>query len=80
MVFEQEEVEEIGRIARQDSSDIVVRTSKFKGVTYIDIRNWIKTDKYTGWSKKGIAIREQDFPDLMTILKKLEKKFKTIKK
>ena len=74
MTFEAEEEHEIGRISRPDSSDIVVRTSKFKGVTYIDIRNWIKTDKYVGWSKKGIAIRKEDFPELMKILNKIEDK------
>jgi len=76
MVFKQDEVEEIGKIERPDTSDIVVRITKFKGTSYIDIRNWIKMEKYTGWSKKGVAIREQDFPALMKILKKVEKKLK----
>lgn len=69
--FVQEDVKEIGRIERPNSSDIVIRETVYKGIRYIDIRHWLKTQKYTGWSKKGLAIPISDFPRLMEILKKV---------
>lgn len=75
MTFENEEEKEIGRISRENSSDIVVRTSKYKGVTYVDIRHWIKMEKFVGWSKKGIALPKNDLDDLIEILHKLSDKY-----
>lgn len=69
--FVQEKVEEIGRVERPDTSDIIVRMTTFRGIRYVDIRHYLKLNKFTGFSKKGIAIPEQDFPKLMEILKKI---------
>jgi hypothetical protein len=72
--FEQEEVKEIGKIERKDSSDIIVRKTKFKGNWYFDIRHWVETEKYTGWTKKGICLPMENLEELIKILQKMVKK------
>lgn len=69
MTFQREEMVEIGRVMRPNSSDIVVRLVKFKGIWYLDIRHWVKMPKYTGFSK-GLSVPEEDIPEVMGLLAK----------
>jgi hypothetical protein len=74
MVFEQdEEPVEIGKIKRDNASDIIIRVTKFKGVTYVDIRHWLKLDTFTGFGKKGISLPVENLDELIEILKKVKK-------
>ena len=50
--------EEFGRIRKNDSTEIVVRKSEYRGAAGIDIREYVSTPTYTGWSKSGIRIPE----------------------
>jgi len=48
--------EEIGRLRKNSSTEIVVRKTEYKGSIGIDIREFTTSDRYTGWSKNGIRI------------------------
>jgi hypothetical protein len=72
MPFEPEEQKEIGRIKKENCPEIVVRVSKYKGEEWVDMRKYLTTDKFTGWSKQGLALRKKDLPELVALLKKIK--------
>lgn len=39
-----------------DSTQIRIEVSEFKGQYRLDIREYIKTEKYTGFTKKGVNV------------------------
>ena len=41
----------------------------------LDIRYFVKTDKYTGYTKKGISLSAEEFDALMSRRKKIMKLF-----
>ena len=49
---------EIGRIPKKSREDIeiIVRAMDDQFGEAIDVREWIDSDRYTGWSRKGIRI------------------------
>jgi len=63
--------EEIGRIKKNDTTDVVIRKTEFRGSVGIDIREYITSERYTGWSKNGIRISEEQWPLFKEILDKV---------
>jgi len=47
---------EIGRVRKNETTEVVVRKTEFKGTIGIDIREYVTSEKYTGWSKNGLRI------------------------
>jgi hypothetical protein len=52
---------EIGRIKKNDMADIVVRVDDFGGKRGLTIREFIKGDRYTGFTKSGVRILPENF-------------------
>lgn len=52
---------EIGRINRNPNSDIVIRVDDFGGKRGLTIREFVSSDRYTGFTKSGIRINASDF-------------------
>ena len=46
---------EIGRVRKNETTEVVVRKTEFKGSVGIDIREYVTSEKYTGWSKNGLT-------------------------
>ncbi len=63
---------EIGRIRKNDTTEIVVQKTEYKGSVGIDIREYVTSDRYTGWSKNGIRISVDKWKDFKAILDKVE--------
>jgi hypothetical protein len=63
---------EIGRVRKNDTTEIVVEKSEFKGSTGINIREYVTSDSYTGWSKSGLRIPADKWKELKEILDKVE--------
>jgi hypothetical protein len=63
---------EIGRIRKNDTTEIVVQKTEYKGSVGIDIREYVTSDKYTGWSKNGIRISVDKWKEFKDILDKVE--------
>ena len=56
--------QEIGKISKNNITDIIVRLVKGQKDNYaLDIREYLKSDRYEGWTKKGIRIPLEYFDD-----------------
>lgn len=53
---------DIGRISKSDTSDIVIRVDDFGGRKGVTIREFVTSDRYTGFTKQGVRISASDFP------------------
>ncbi|MCJ7444348.1 MAG: transcriptional coactivator p15/PC4 family protein [Methanotrichaceae archaeon] len=63
---------ELGRLRKNETTEIVVQESEFHGSLGIDIREYITSQKYTGWSKNGIRIPIEKWKELKEILDKVQ--------
>lgn len=52
---------EIGKINKNDTTDIVVRLDDFGGRLGLTIREFVTSDRYTGFTKSGVRILAGDF-------------------
>lgn len=64
--------EEIGRIKKSENTDIVVKVDDYGGEKGITIREYITTDRYTGFTKQGTRIPAEKWGDFKKILDKIE--------
>lgn len=53
---------DIGKIPKNDQSDIVLRIDDFGGRRGFTIREYVTSDRYTGFTKAGVRILAKDFP------------------
>jgi hypothetical protein len=53
---------DIGKIKKNDQSDIVIRVDDFGGNRGLTIREFVTSDRYTGFTKAGVRIKAEDFP------------------
>ncbi len=63
---------EIGRIRKSDTTETVVRKTEFRGSVGIDIREYVTSERYTGWSKNGIRIPLEQWKSFKEILNKVD--------
>ena len=47
---------EIGRIRNNSTTEVVVKITEYKGSVGVDIREFVTSERYTGWSKSGTRI------------------------
>ncbi len=59
---------DIGKINKNDTTDIVVRVDDFGGVKGVTKREFITSDRYTGFTKSGVRILASDFPKLKEMI------------
>ncbi len=52
---------DIGRIRKNDTSEIVIRVDDFGGKKGLTIREYVTSDRYTGFTKAGVRINSGDF-------------------
>ncbi len=52
---------DIGKINKNDMADIVIRIDDFGGRLGLTIREFITSDRYTGFTKSGVKIAAKDF-------------------
>jgi len=53
---------DIGKINKNDTTDIVLRIDDFGGRRGFTIREFVTSDRYTGFTKSGVRIQAADFP------------------
>ena len=53
---------DIGKINKKDDTDIIMRVDDFGGRTGLTIREFVTSDRYTGFTKAGVRILAADFP------------------
>jgi len=59
---------EIGRLRKNETTEIVVQKTEYRGAVGIDLREYVTSERYTGWSKNGIRIPVEQWPDFKAIL------------
>jgi len=52
---------DIGKIKKNDTTEIVLRIDDFGGRTGFTIREFVTSDRYTGFTKSGVRILAPDF-------------------
>ncbi len=63
---------EIGRLRKNETTEVVVQKTEFHGSVGIDIREYVTSERYTGWSKNGIRIPVEKWQDFKEILDKVD--------
>jgi hypothetical protein len=53
---------DIGKIQKNDTTDIVVRVDDFGGRRGLTIREFVTSERYTGFTKAGVRIPAAEFP------------------
>lgn len=52
---------DIGKINKNDRSDIIIRIDDFGGNRGLTIREFVTSERYTGFTKSGVRILASDF-------------------
>ena len=52
---------DIGKINKNDTTDIILRIDDFGGRVGLTIREFVTSDRYTGFTKAGVRIMADDF-------------------
>ncbi len=53
---------DIGKINKNDTTDIVLRVDDFGGRRGFTVREFVTSERYTGFTKSGVRILAEDFP------------------
>jgi len=59
---------EVGKIKKSDNTDIVLRIDDFGGKTGLTIREYVKSEKYTGFTKSGTRIPAESFSSFKELI------------
>ena len=51
---------DVGKIKKNDFTDIVIRLDDFGGRPGVTIREFVTGDRYTGFTKSGVKIQRDD--------------------
>jgi len=52
---------EIGKLKKNEETDILIRIDDFGGKTGLTIREFVHSQNYTGFTKAGVRIKAEDF-------------------
>ena len=63
----------MGRIKKNDTTDIVVRIDDFGGRKGLTIREFVKSEKYTGFTKSGVRILGDNFDKFKEMVNSVKK-------
>ena len=53
---------DIGKLNKNETTDIVIRVDDFGGKRGLTIREFVTSDRYTGFTKAGVRIMSENFP------------------
>lgn len=53
---------DIGKINKNDTTEILLRIDDFSNRKGLTIREFVTSDRYTGFTKSGVKIMSADFP------------------
>jgi len=63
---------DIGKIKKNDNTEIVVRIDDFGGKKGLTIREYITSDRYTGFTKAGTRIPADKFLEFRDIINSIK--------
>ncbi|TBR23384.1 hypothetical protein EPO15_06105 [bacterium] len=66
---------ELARFEKKKNADeaieLVARITIYRDTTGVDLREWVVSESYTGWSKKGVRLPYADIPKCVGYLKEM---------
>ena len=65
---------DIGKIKKNDNTDIVVRVDDFGGRVGITIREFTSSERYTGFTKSGTRIPAESFSEFKEMINSIDEK------
>jgi len=65
---------EIGKIKKNEITDIVVRIDDYGGKVGLTIREYVTGDRYTGFTKAGTRIAAENFPAFKDLINSIDEK------
>lgn len=68
-----EDQKEIGRMKLNVMDSLVFQTSNYRGKNYIDIRKYVESQNYTGFTKQGIRFNADLLGEFLENLRKVAK-------
>ncbi|MFA5993265.1 MAG: hypothetical protein WC796_06170 [Candidatus Pacearchaeota archaeon] len=63
---------DIGKLKKNDITDIIVRIDDFGGKTGVTIREFTTSDKYTGFTKSGTRIPAEKFKEFKDMINSID--------
>ena len=63
---------ELGKIKKNPETDIVIRIDEFGGKSGLTIREFITSDRYTGFSKSGTRIPAENFEEFKKMINSIK--------
>ncbi|MFH1307597.1 MAG: hypothetical protein ABIH72_01985 [archaeon] len=63
---------DIGKIQKNDNTDILVRLDDFGGKPGVTIREYVTSERYTGFTKAGTRIPADKFLEFRELLNKVK--------
>ncbi len=64
--------EEIGRIKKNENTDIVIKVDDYGGKKGVSIREYLTSERYTGFTKQGTRIPAEKFEDFRKMIEKVK--------
>jgi hypothetical protein len=65
---------DIGKIKKNENTDIVIRIDDFGGKTGLTIREYTTSERYTGFTKSGTRIAAESFKDFKHMINSISEK------
>src|SRR3989344_542821 len=66
---------DIGKIQKNDTSDIIIRIDDFAGNRGLTVREFVTSERYTGFTKAGVRILAKDFPKFKEMINSITAKY-----
>ncbi len=63
---------DIGKITKNDQTDIVIRIDDFADKRGLTIREFVTSEKYTGFTKAGVRILAKDWAKFKEIINSID--------
>ncbi|HII30148.1 hypothetical protein COT48_03505 [Candidatus Woesearchaeota archaeon CG08_land_8_20_14_0_20_47_9] len=63
---------DIGRIKKSDTTDVVIRVDDFGGKPGVTIREFVTTERYTGFTKQGTRIPAEKWDEFKDLVNKVK--------
>jgi len=62
--------EEVGRVKKTDTTEIVIKVDDYGGQKGVTIRGYLTSEKYTGFTKQGIRIPAEKWEEFKQLVNK----------
>ena len=65
---------DIGKITKNPTTEVVIRVDDFGGRPGVTIREFVTSDRYTGFTKAGVRILGADFKKFKEMINSIDEK------